>query len=143
MLNGTWKVGSTLDMSFHFDSSLSDYMPVKMSGTKNWVGIVTYVKFILDNDVEYTDFTAYLQIKMSNLLANSCLTQNAKKAEGSILPIRDPGGRNAVDIPIKGVYSGEDELNFSILDKNLVLVPTARLVVTMRVFSDKGEILII
>lgn len=132
------------DRFLHFDSDVTDYFPVIFPGRKTYVGWVTYVNFQMSDNSTYEDLTAYLYIRMNNVNSPTTITQTGKKLEGHIFPIRRPGSDSQKCYTyIKGIYTGKEELRFSILDKELNPVDTKRIVVTLHLVRDTGQILVL
>lgn len=130
------------DRFISFDSAVGKSIKIDFNGVKNWVAIVNHVHFCLPVGV-YEDQNAYLLITGSSILTNSTVTQLQRKPDGALLPIMFPTDPklSRVKAYLKGRYEGPDELTFTILDRDLKEVTTARVVVHLHVFNDTGKIL--
>ncbi len=130
---------SVFDKWIHFDSDIKSCMPLTFQGEKHFILQVSNLEFTLPNDITYSDLGAFLFIKMTNTDAVSIILQNPVKLGGVMLPIRSPGTLNIIDAYLRGVYKGEDEFHFSILDSKYNQVVTERILVTIHMFEDKGQ----
>lgn len=124
-----------------YDSAVAGTLTTNFTGVENWIATVTYIHFSIP-DGTYEDQNAYLHVN-ANSIINSTVTQNAKKPNGTLMPIMFPNDLSKMKIKsyIKGRYSGSDEFKFAILDKNLQIVPTTRIIVHLHVFNDTAKVL--
>lgn len=124
-----------------FDSGIGKSLTTNFVGVENWIATVTHIQFTIP-DGTYDDQNAYLFVS-GNAIMNTTVTQYSKKPDGALLPIMFPNDstRTKIKAYIKGHYSGSDELKFVILDKNLQLVTTSRIIVHLHVFGDSMKIL--
>ena len=141
--NGINASDTQFDKFLHYDSSVANFFPIDFPGNKRYIGWITYLSFQMTDDSTYQDPTAYVFVELQNKYSSTTITQKGKRVEGHLFPIRKPGSDNKCDTYIKGQYSGKEELKFSILDKNLNPVDTKRIVVTLHMMRDTGQIFVL
>jgi len=117
-------------------------MAITFTTNREWIAQVTYISLTLPDDNVWTDPTCYLFVKMDSVVTSPVIFQGKIQSGGATLPVRLQGGNAKIDAYFRGKCSGNsDIMSFSLLDHNLQPVETARLVVTMHLFTDPGYIL--
>lgn len=129
-----------LDAVIHFDSSISDFLTIRLPSKVNVRCTVTYLKFTLPDDAEYDDSTAYLWISGNVEYTTISVNQTGKKRSGFVMPICDPSAtvRSEVRTPFNGMMLEEGSLQFKILDKYYNEVQCSRIVVTAMITEATG-----
>jgi hypothetical protein len=129
-----------LDKWIHFDSQMGSEIEIDLIGNQPWIAQVTSIYF--ETEVGWDDDSAFLMINMTSATWGNLITQQVSKPRGVILPIRNPiSAKRKIDVYFKGPATGKDILEFSVLGSDLQPVKTDRVIVTLHIFADQGQIL--
>lgn len=123
------------DVWYHYDDSVKPTFNINFANAKKFALNITYLSFSLPDNAPYDDPTAYVFMS-TNMATTSVITQTGRKLNGAVLPIAYPQSERVALGTVRGFYQTPDDIQFFILDKNLNIIQTSRIVVTFRLQDD-------